>query len=127
MRASFCLSVSQFLSVCLSVCLLACLPACLAVRLSICLSVCLCLSACFIITVALKHVVHIHNCMPGLQSTHVCNSLWCRDTSRYCIRPLLHACRLSKAEQEKTDKMLIKSLEREERERKRVRHAYHVT
>ena len=32
----------------------------------------------------------------------------------------LSAYRLSKVEQEKTDKMLIKSLEREERERKRV-------
>lgn len=30
--------------------------------------------------------------------------------------------RISKVEQEKTDKMLIKSLEREERERKRVKH-----
>ena len=32
----------------------------------------------------------------------------------------LVVCRMSKIEQEKTDKMLIKSLEREERERKRV-------
>lgn len=34
--------------------------------------------------------------------------------------PVLAVSRMSKAEQEKTDKMLIKSLEREERERKRV-------
>ena len=35
-------------------------------------------------------------------------------------------CRMSKVEQEKTDKMLIKSLEREERERKRVCTALHL-
>ena len=39
----------------------------------------------------------------------------------FFLRPdISWAHRSSKAEQEKTDKMLIKSLEREERERKRV-------
>ena len=38
-----------------------------------------------------------------------------------CSTRRLAACSMSKVEQEKTDKMLIKSLEREERERKRVR------